>query len=126
MALFCAASLRQRMNYIWYATEEGDDESVAQLKQLPDWQCVGNPSAIEAQEAKSRRPYIEPGNRFKHVTPRQGLVCLDAAQELGTKCKNYRVRFCCQPPPLPPPPPPPAAEAKTVRRGRQNRVGRFN
>ena len=86
----------------WYTerpNDIGDDETLRRFRNQPDWQCSSLPSAMEAQLAKTRRPYVEGGNNFNMIGPRRGLLCLNSEQEPGNECRDYRVRFCCLPKP---------------------------
>ncbi|XP_076825717.1 uncharacterized protein LOC143471206 [Clavelina lepadiformis] len=76
----------------------GDDETFKKLVSERGLGCESTPSAIQAQVSGTRKPYISGGDTL-YISPSLGLFCLNGQQSDDKKCKNYRVRFCCQLPP---------------------------
>ena len=106
-------------------------ETLIRIRREPDFRCTSVPSAVAAEIGRTREPYIEGRNRL-FLSPVSGLICFNSLQRQennGGRCRDYRVRFCCEQPPRRPPsinvrpprPPPPSPRNPPDR----NRPGSF-
>ena len=71
---------------------------MSRIRQSSDFRCTSEPSAIEAELAQTRQPYIK-GNNQLTISPAVGLICRNFLEQSAQNCRDYRVRFCCQLPP---------------------------
>ena len=75
-------------------SNDGDFETLSDLRRLHSDQLCTNPTAVDARLAINKKDYRLAGQVI-HMNTTIGFICMNREQTNRRGCLDYQVRFCC-------------------------------